>query len=345
MRPKAPPRCRTIDVFVFNGVNLLDIAGPVQAFSNVYTEGNPAYKHRYVSIDGKSVTACSGLKLQVDDQISDSGLETEYPPHDLLIPGGQGIDAYFDNTQLQSIISNWHSDSDDNRIISICSGALLLAASGLLDGQQATTHWARAGQAEQIFPQVDWNLDKIFISDKRIFTSAGVTTGIDLALSIIGQDWGAKVALTVAQELVVYLKRNGGQSQFSTHLISQYRAQQLDLDLSPAGIIRSSQNNPVLRLIRGIKANPQASWSTDTMAEFTKLTPKTLSRRFQSQLHMSPVDFVEHVRLDKARNLLTENLALKQIARQSGFGDVQRMRRAFKRNFGITLQDYRKSFG
>lgn len=339
MGTKFQSRGRTIDVFVFNGMNLLDVAGPVQAFSNVYMMGEPAYKHRYLSLDGEPVTACCGMKIQTDGK-----LETGGPLNDLLIPGGEGIDAYLDEPELMSIISGWQRLSIDNRIISICSGALLLAASGLLDGAEATTHWARGGQAEHKFPLVDWNLDKIFIGDERIFTSAGVTTGIDLALSIIGQDWGAKVALNVAQELVVYLKRNGGQSQFSSHLISQYRAQQLNLEISP-NRRPSSRNNPILRLIREITANPQENWTADSMAEFTELNTKTLSRRFQKQMLMSPVDFVEQVRLDKSRKLLTENLVLKQVAHESGFGDVQRMRRAFKRNFGVTLQDYMKSFG
>lgn len=339
MKTKPQSRRRTIDVFVFNGMNLLDVAGPVQAFSNVYIMGEPAYTHRYLSLDGAPVTACCGLKIQAEGV-----LEVGVRGHDLLIPGGEGVDAYLDNSDLKSIISNWPQLSIDNRVISICSGALLLASSGLLDGKEATTHWARGGQAELKFPLVDWNLDKVFIDNERIFTSAGVTTGIDLALSIIGHDWGAKVALNVAQELVVYLKRNGGQSQFSSHLISQYRAQKLDLEIS-TDRFQSVRNNPVLILTREITANPQENWTADSMAEFTKLNAKTLSRRFQSQLLMSPVDFVEQVRLDKARKLLTGDLVLKQVASQSGFGDVQRMRRAFKRNFGVTLQDYVKSFG
>lgn len=336
---KPQSRCRSIDVFIFNGVNLLDVAGPVQAFSNVDIMGEPAYQHRYLSLDGAPITACCGMKIQADGKLDDGS-----QGHDLLIPGGEGVDAYLDNSELISIISDWHQQNTDNRIISICSGALLLAASGLLDGKEATTHWARGGQVENRFPLVDWNLDKIFIGNERIFTSAGVTTGIDLALSIIGQDWGAKIALNVAQELVIYLKRNGGQSQFSSHLISQYQAQQLDTEMSPNTLL-SGLNIPVLSLIKEVTANPQDDWTTDSMAAFTKLNAKTLSRRFQSQLSMSPVDFVEQVRLDKARKLLTENHVLKQVARKSGFGDVQRMRRAFKRNFGVTLQDYVKSFG
>lgn len=330
---------RSIDVFIFNGMNLLDVAGPVQAFSNVYFMGEQAYKHRYLSLDGNPVTACCGMKIHADGEIKSGDWF-----NDLLIPGGVGIDDYLDNSELKSIILDWQRLSIDNRIISICSGSLLLAASGLLDGKEATTHWGRGGQVEADFPRVDWNLDKIFIGNDRIFTSAGVTTGIDLALSIIGQDWGAKAALNAAQELVVYLKRNGGQSQFSSHLISQYRAQKLDLEISPTGH-PASRNNPVIGLIREITANPQENWTADSMAQFIKMNSKTLSRRFQRQLSMSPVDFVEQVRLDKARKLLTENLVLKQVAAKSGFGDVQRMRRAFKRNFGVTLQDYMKSFG
>lgn len=333
------PNCRTIDVFIFNGMNLLDVAGPVQAFTSAHLDGKRAYQHRYLSLDGKPVTACCGLQINADGK-----LERDKFGHDLLIPGGSGVDDYLTDKSLRGIISSWQSSTHKNRILSICSGALLLANSGLLDGQEATTHWGRKSQAERDFPKVDWQLDKIYINKSRIFTSAGVTTGIDLALSIIGQDLGAKMALEVAQELVVYLKRSGGQSQFSTYLIDQYQENKLDSEQA-TNQLQENQNNPVERLIDEITNRPQENWTLQHMADFAVMNSRTLSRKFQSHLSMSPIEFVEHVRLDKARKLLTENKVLKQVAHQSGFGDTQRMRRAFKRNFGVTLQDYVHGFG
>jgi transcriptional regulator GlxA family with amidase domain len=324
-KPTKQSQPRQLDVFIYNDMNLLDVAGPVQAFQTAILDGEHAYHHRYLSRDGGPVKACCGLKIHADGR-----LEADQNGHDLLIPGGVGVDGCLADKNLQWIIGKWFDKSDDNRIISICSAALLVANSGLLDGQKATTHWGRDAQSAHMFPKVYWDLDKIFIQceEGRLFTSAGITTGIDLALSIIGQDLGAKAALHVAQELVVYLKRNGGQSQFSSNLMAQYNASNL---LEP--------------LIDEIDKVPSKVWTLDAMADWAGLNARTLSRKFQTQFGVSPVDFVEQIRLDKARTLMNEGHVLKQVASQSGFGDVQRMRRAFKRKLGVNLQDYVKGFG
>ncbi|MBO6918386.1 MAG: helix-turn-helix domain-containing protein [Rhizobiaceae bacterium] len=179
-------------------------------------------------------------------------------------------------------------------------------------------------------------MDKIYIApetrEKQIYTSAGVTTGIDLALSIIAQDLGAKAALDVARELVVFLKRSGGQSQFSNYLIQQYEAQ-------------TSGKDAVARLVAEINDQPTQDWSLTNMASFAAMNARTLTRKFNQQFATTPAEFVEQVRLDKARDLLSQGLVLKQVASSSGFGDVQRMRRAFKRRLGVTLQDYVKGWG
>lgn len=322
---------RQIDVFIYDGMNLLDVAGPVQAFTTAKLHGKNAYQHHYLSRDGVSVTTCCGMKIHADGKL-DAGRTN----HDLLIPGGIGVDAFLTDEGLKAIIANWLSSNGNNRIISICSGAFLIANSGLLDGKEATTHWSRKAQTTQQFPQVDWNLDKIYVypdsKDQRVYTSAGVTTGIDLALSIIAEDLGAKAALDVAQELVVYLKRSGGQSQFSNYLMQQYKA-------------KSSDQSQITKLIEDINHAPVQNWTLEAMAEKSGINTRTLSRKFQSQFDLTPTEFVEQVRLDKARNLLTTNAVLKQVANTSGFGDVQRMRRAFKRRLGVTLKDYVDGFG
>lgn len=323
---------RQIDVFVYNGMNLLDVAGPVQAFSTAKKNGEQyAYRHRYLSIDGAEMTACCGMRVHADGVLGDG--ETQ---NDLLVPGGNGVDQYFSNSRLQNALKLYVQSKNNNRIISICSGALLLADAGVLDGLEATTHWGRETQSKEQFPHVDWNLDKIYIAPKdehkKIYTSAGVTTGIDLALSIIAQDLGAKAALEVARELVVYLKRSGGQSQFSNYLIQQYEA-------------KSPGKDRMARLVGEINHQPTHKWTLDAMADFAAMNARTLTRKFQSQFATTPAEFVEQVRIEKARELLSQGLVLKQVASTSGFGDVQRMRRAFKRRLGVTLQDYVKGFG
>lgn len=322
---------RQIDVFVYTGMNILDVAGPVQAFSSAIMNGEFAYQHRFISLDGAPVMACCGMRVQADCALDEGKTQ-----NDLLVPGGYGVDKYFSNLVLQNTLKKYAQSKKNNRIISICSGALLLADAGLLDGLEATTHWGREAQSREQFPHVDWNLDKIYIAPqdqhKKIYTSAGVTTGIDLALSIIAQDLGAKAALEVARELVVYLKRSGGQSQFSNYLVQQYEA-------------KSSGKDGMARLVGEINQQPTRPWTLDTMAHFSEMNARTLTRKFQSQFATTPAEFVEQVRIDKARELLSQGLVLKQVASTSGFGDVQRMRRAFKRRLGVTLQDYVKGFG
>ncbi len=315
------PQSRTIDVFVFDGVNLLDVAGPVQAFDTARFDGRKIYDHRYVSLDGGPVRASCGLVLGVDAQIAN-----ESRSDDLLIPGG-GVDKYLSNKNLLDVISQKASERSDGRLISICSGALLLAAAGVLTGKMATTHWRREKIVSD-YPDVMWDLDRISTESERIFTSAGVTTGIDLALAIIRKDCGNVVALDVARELVVQLRRTGGQSQYAMHLAGQF-----------------TPDDRLSQLIETVVARPDHPWSLDALAEKSGMNQRTLSRRFQQHLSLSPAQFVEKTRVDHARGLLNDNIPLQTVASKSGFGDLQRMRRAFQRRFGVNLGEYLSVFG
>jgi len=209
------PKLRTIDVFLFDGVNLLDVAGPVQAFDTARYDGQIVYEHRFVSLDGQDVTASCGLVMSVT-----SALTSASGADDLLVPGG-AVDQFLDQPPLLDVIAAWSQRTGDGRLISICSGALILAASGVLDGMVATTHWRRE-MIIQNYESVKWDLDRISTESDRIFTSAGVTTGIDLALSVIRKDCGTAAALDVARELVVQLRRTGGQSQYAMHVAGQF---------------------------------------------------------------------------------------------------------------------------
>ena len=312
---------RSIDVLLFDDVNLLDVSGPVQAFDTAMVNGKKRYHIRYVSIDGRPVRAGCGLRL-----VPDKALSSETNSDDLLIPGGAGVDVLIPNKVVCEVIANHLDRKPKGRVISICSGALLLAAAGVLDGRAATTHWSRLTDTKK-YHRVLWDLDQISTAQDRVFTSAGVTTGIDLALSIIRADCGAAVALAVARELVVQLRRTGGQSQYAIHLAGQF-----------------TKDDALTQLIEQVVTEPHLDWSLDALAQAAGMNPRTLSRHFKRDLHENPAQFVERIRIDHARGLMAEKLPLKQVAQLSGFGDLQRMRRAFQRRFGIHVSDYISSF-
>ena len=317
-----PSKIRTIDVLVFDDVNLLDVSGPVQAFQSVTVNGRRPYKMRFISIDGKSVRACCGLILGADAPLS---LDSQ--SDDFLIPGGSGVDALMQNETLRRILQNRAASAGNGRLISICSGALVFADAGILDGHCATTHWSRCDDTRK-YEKVMWDLDQISVSNGRVFTSAGVTTGIDLALAIIRADFGPEIALGVARELVVQLRRTGGQSQYAMHLAGQF-----------------TKEDSLARVIEKVVAQPHLEWTLEDLANTAGMNTRTLSRHFKRDVKQSPAQFVEHVRVDHARGLLSDKLPLKQVASDSGFGDLQRMRRAFRRRFGIHVSDYVSSFG
>ncbi len=309
---------RVIDVLLFDGVNILDVAGPVQAF-DVATgrQGKKAYSHRFVSMDGQSVKASCGLTMGCDARLSAGARET-----DLIVPGGD-VAPSMRNPALLDIIRQRFDAGNNSRLISICSGALILAASGVLDGCEATSHWSRAQQVAVEFPTVRWNFDRIFTLSDRIYTSAGVSSGIDLALAMIGNDLGSLAARAVAQELVVYLRRTGGQSQFSELLQAQF-----------------TTDETLTQLIDRIVNEPGHPWQLEDLAAAAHMTPRTLSRKFHKAFGTPPVHYVEKIRVARARSLLDENVPLKTVAGLCGFGDVQRMRRGFKRQLGVGLADY-----
>ncbi|WP_161862367.1 GlxA family transcriptional regulator [Algicella marina] len=310
---------RKIDVLLFDGVNLLDVSGPVQAFVAANSDDRLAYVMRFISTDGRPVRSCCGLQLSVEGVLTG-----DMTCDDLLVPGGNGVDSLIENDKaLQAIRKRAEGKG---RIISVCSGALVLAAAGVLDGRRATTHWSRL-EDTRAYPSVSWDLDRISISEGNVLTSAGVTTGIDLALAIIEADCGPTIALAVARELIVQLRRTGGQSQYSSFLVGQF-----------------SDRGALARLIEQVVTQPQRDWSLEAMAEEAGMNSRTLTRRFKRDVHETPAQFVEKVRVDHARTLLQSDVPLKRVAAESGFGDLQRMRRAFQRRFGLQLGEYRSMF-
>lgn len=313
--------CRQIDVLLYDGVNLLDVAGPVQAFNSVNYKGRDHFRLRFVTGNGADITASCGLRLGADARL------TMGDTQDLLVPGGEGVDAVLADGRIRAIIRNWRDHGDDRRLISVCSGALILANAGVLDGRRATTHWARREMVRSLFPQVHWSTDDLYHIDGGVMTSAGVTAGVDLALEIIRRDCGADIALMVAREVVVYLKRTGGQNQFADLLEAQFSG---DRDLR--------------KLIDALQADPGRDWTLEDMADTAGLTPRTLSRRFTAAFGQSPVKFLERYRVKRASDVLSGGAPAGKAVELSGFGDFQQMQRAFKRQLGTTIGSYRQNF-
>lgn len=309
---------RHVTFLLYDGLHLVDVAGPAEAMRHA-----GGYTLRFASIDGRPVRAQCGLSLSADGAIA----ETD-GPSDLLIPGGDGVEVALRDPTLLQAVANWRQYRPDARLISICSGALLLAEAGVLDGRQATTHWCRTEQVRRSWPQVRWQLNDIHVNDGAIWTSAGVTSGIDLALALIRQDRGAPTALAVARQMLVSVQRGGGQDQYATLLEAQY-----------------SSSDRLAPLIQAISEHPGHDWTLSGMADFAALTPRTLSRQFQRELGFSPARFVERVRTDWAGNALAGGAAPHRVAEAAGFGDLQRMDRAFQRQHDCSSRSWLRRFG
>ena len=216
--------------------------------------------------------------------------------------------------------------TESRRVAGVCTGAFALAEAGLLDGRAATTHWAHARRLQQLHPAVRVDEDRIFIADGPIWTSAGMTAGIDMTLALVEDDLGVEVARSVARRLVVYHRRPGGQSQFSTLLELEPRSDRIRRALIHA---REHLTNPL---------------TVDELAEAARLSPRQFSRLFREETGQSPAKAVERLRIETARSLLEEGrLSMDEVAREAGFADRDRMRRAFLRAYGQPPQSLRRS--
>jgi transcriptional regulator GlxA family with amidase domain len=322
------PIPRRVVITAYDGVALLDFAGPLEAFRLVSAfseddERRVDYECAVVSVRGGPVRTADGLVFLTDSVHSLSRTEIDT----LIVPGAFALE---DVTRDGELI-RWVGEKAAvcRRVCSVCAGSFLLAAAGLLDGRRAATHWMYAPQLAERHPRVTVEPDAIFVRDGRIWSSAGVTTGIDLALALIEQDTGREVAIKVARILVVYLKRAGGQSQYSTLLAAQAQ----------------SGSEPFSELERWIAEHPEGDMRVETLARRAHMSPRNFARVYSEKRGRTPAKAVEAIRVDAARRRLEETRqSIEAIAQDCGFTDAEQMRCAFIRMLGIPPRDYRKRF-
>jgi transcriptional regulator GlxA family with amidase domain len=311
-------------VFVaFPGIQMLDVVGPSEVFS-VATRLQPAadYRVSVATIDGGLVESSSGLRLMPDTALG----AVRFGPDTLVLPGGMGVEAAAGDRALLRQIRRLARRS--RRVTSVCTGAFLLGAAGLLSGRRVTTHWASANRLSSNFPDAVVEEDRLYVHDGRVWSSAGVTAGIDLALELVAVDEDRELSLEVARWLVVYLHRAGGQRQFSDHL----------------GLTAGSHERPVRELLTWIERHPSDDLSVAALATHSAMSERTLHRVFRRELGMTPAEAVERVRVEAARRLLEQtDLPIGEVARRSGLGVVETFYRAFRTQLGITPAAYRRT--
>lgn len=322
-----PHDLRKIGIVVFDGCQIVDATGPAAVFgdANVQLKAMgraPGYDVRLIAPKAGPVRTNCGVSLMADHALSAKRITCET----LICAGGSGVHDFI--TETACINSVRRLAARAVRIVSVCTGTFVLAETGLLDGRRAVTHWAHCEHLAKAYPSIDVDPDPIFVRDGNIYTSAGVTAGMDLALALVEADHGRDIALAVARSLVMYVKRPGNQAQFSKHLAVQ---------MAPAGSIRDVQMWLLDNLSRNI--------SVDQMADRAAMSLRTFNRQFKQETGMTPARYVTECRVDTARRLLEESpLAIKTIAAKSGFGDEERMRRAFRKYLGVSADGYRNLF-
>ena len=310
---------RTILVVLFDDVQSLDVTGPVEVFAGAEAQAPGTYRIRTASLDGGPVRTSSGLTVVPDTALADAPA-----PHTLLVPGGRGTRG--PDPRLAAWLRAHGPRAE--RLVSVCTGAILLAEAGLLDGRRATTHWSYCAKLARDHPAVEVDPDPIYVRDGPVSTSAGVTSGIDLALALVEEDLGRDTALTIARHLVVFLRRPGNQAQFSAQLAAQ-----------------TAQREPLREVQQWITEHPDDDLSVDSLAARASLSPRHFARAFQSETGMTPGRYVDRVRLEHARRLLEDTTdGIEQISRTSGYGTPEAMRRAFLKTLGTAPTEYRRRF-
>lgn len=319
---------RKIALIAFDEVNLIDVAGPAQVFRTAAEQllaaalsDGLSYEIELLSAEGGPVESSPGIVLQT--RALSSAEPSSYDT--VLVAGGHGAEAAAGDERLLS----WLGEASfaARRIGSICTGAFVLAAAGLLKGRRAATHWDYCGKLQANYPAVEVDRESIFVEDAGCWTSAGVTSGMDMALAMVEEDHGRALSLLVARRLVVFLKRPGGQSQFSAPLLAQ------------------ASEGPLAPLLAWIVDNPAEDLRAEALAERAHMSLRNFYRAFESATGMPPAGWVEQARLQIARRLLEQTgQHIDQVALRSGFGSADRLRRVFARRLNASPAEYRERF-
>lgn len=315
---------KIIAILALPGVQLLDVCGPLDVFAEANAQtGSHVYTLTVISTDRKAgpVRSSSGIRI-----IADYTMRDEMEPIDtLLVAGCPDLPERILDDKLLEWLRTTAPKS--RRFGSVCSGALILAQTGLLDGKRVTTHWSVAEHLQSSYPKVTVEPDNIHIRDGKVRTAAGVTAGIDLALALVEEDLGRDLAMAVANQLVMHFKRQGGQLQFSRK-----------------GEVRPAGRSALQEVQRYIATNPKEDHSVAKLSERLGLSERHFARLFRNEVGVTPAVWVEQVRVEAARRLLEDNMTPKQVATECGFADVDTLRRAFIRQVGVTPASYQKNF-
>ena len=320
---------RRVVILIYPGVTLLDAAGPAQVFSTANKQearapDAPPYALRLASPSGGEIPSDSGVTLGTLS-LAEAAAE---PIDTLIVSGGIGVFDLFEERQVIDWIRTQNRRC--RRLASTCMGAFLTAEAGLVDGETVTTHWNHIEDLRRRYPKIDVQCDPLFVRSGRLWSSAGVTAGIDLALAMVEEDHGHEVAMQVARSLVVFVKRPGGQSQFSNVLI----AQQADGD------------GGFSELHAWIAGHLASDLKVETLARRAGMSPRSFARHYKARTGSTPAKAIEMIRVETAKRLLEQGgSSLARIALQTGLGDEQRLRRAFVRHVGVSPSDYRRKFG
>jgi transcriptional regulator GlxA family with amidase domain len=328
--PRTQPRTRRVVFIAAPGTEILDLVGPLQVFARaaeMFTRQNPGsppiYSVEVITTSPRtSVATNCGLRITAHKTFR----EVRGKIDTLLVAGGSAIEQ----DEINSDVVRWLRKiaGGVRRIGSVCTGAMLLARAGLLDGRRATTHWNWCHVLIKRAPRADVDPDPIFVRDENVYTSAGVTAGMDLALALVEEDYGSRLALQVARNLVLYLRRPGGQSQFSAALSLQL-----------------TDRKPLRELEAWVLDNLNKPLTVPTLAERVAMSPRNFARVFAQEMKTTPAKFVERLRVEAARRRLEESRnSLEAIAGECGFGNVNSMRNVFQRTLKIAPGQYRRHF-